>query len=275
MSTVDNTLYKKAKDSNAHHARAFQSHYDLAFEGSTSIESFSVKPVAFMRSPYGQKFAVPRQPGIASKVKSEIEFVPPYSDPQAFVGLESFSHIHVIFIFDKVTDEKFRPMIRPPRLGGNQKVGVYGSRSPFRPNRIGLSVMKLERVENRNGKTVLHVLGADLVDGTPILDVKPYIPFVDAIEDAVGGFATKPPLLKEVEYAPKATEIMHKHQLDIDALTQILAQDPRPAYKGEDDDKEYFALLMGFNVKFKVKDNKVIVLDLLNADTNEDAHKKP
>lgn len=227
------------------------------------MSTYNIEPIGFIRTPYGQKFAVPRQPGLASSAHCQIELVPPYSDPQAFIGLEGFSHIHVIFIFDKVEVDKFRPMIRPPRLGGNQKVGVFASRSPFRPSRLGLSVLKLERIENHNGKTILHVLGADMVDGTPILDIKPYIPFVDAISDAKGGFASAPPLLKEVYFEEEADRKIDLYKIDKALLEQILAQDPRPAYKGSDDSKPYFALLMGFNIKFKVIANQVIVIDVL------------
>lgn len=228
--------------------------------------SFNIEPIGVIRTPYGQKFAVPRQPGLASDVHCEIVLNPPYCDPQACIGLEGFSHIHVIFVFDKVEVDKFRPMIRPPRLGGNQRVGLFASRSPFRPSRLGLSVLKLERVENRKGKSVLHVLGADMVDGTPILDIKPYIPFVDAIEGAVGGFATEPPKLKNVVYSQKAQELLVKFKLDAQALDQILSQDPRPAYKGDEDDKPYFALLMGYNIMFKVSQDTVSVLDILECD---------
>lgn len=231
------------------------------------MDTFNLEPIGVIHTPYGQKFAVPRQPGLAAAVRCEIELLPPYCDPQACIGLEGFSHIHVIFIFDKVEVDKFRPMIRPPRLGGNQRVGLFASRSPFRPSRLGLSVLKLEKVENRNGKTVLHVLGADMVDGTPILDIKPYIPFVDALPDAVGGFAVAPPVLKQVVFSPEAEQQISALKLDRDSLVDILAQDPRPAYKGTEDDKPYFALLMGRNVKFKVSGDVVTVLELLPPET--------
>lgn len=228
--------------------------------------TISIEPIGVIHTPFGQKFAVPRQPGLAASAKCEIEFFEPYSDPQAFIGLEGFSHIHVIFLFDQIQLDHFKPMIRPPRLGGNKKIGVFASRSPFRPSRLGLSVLKLESIENRQGHTVLHVLGADMVEGTPILDIKPYIPFVDAITDAQGGFAIAPPPLKQVLWSTKALELCQKYKLSKQALDEILAQDPRPAYKGTEDNKEYFALLMGYNVAFMVQDNVVHVLDILNID---------
>lgn len=230
---------------------------------------FDIAPIGMIHTPYGQKFAVPRQPGLAADVQCEIELLEPYSDPQACIGLEGFSHIHVIFVFDQVpveqvSREHFKPMIRPPRLGGNQRIGVFASRSPFRPNRLGLSVLKLERVFKRNGKAVLAVSGADMVDGTPIIDIKPYIPFVDARYDAVGGYASVPPALKEVTYSAVALERIQNLRLDQHVLTQILAQDPRPAYKGEDDHKAYFALIMGFNVEFCVDGQKLHVVAIHN-----------
>lgn len=228
---------------------------------------FNLEPIGVIHTPYGQKFAVPRQPGLAADVPCEIELFAPYSDPQACIGLEGFSHIHVIFVFDQVPEEQvsaenFKPMIRPPRLGGNQRVGVFASRSPFRPNRLGLSILKLDKVLKRNGKTVLSVFGADMVSGTPILDIKPYIPFVDARTDAEGGYASEPPALKDVVYSEQALAKLKAHDVKQQVLTQILAQDPRPAYKDEDDHKSYFALIMGFNVEFLVTGNTLQVVDL-------------
>lgn len=222
----------------------------------------SMVPIGFIRTPYGQKFAVPRQPRLA-EVECEIEFYQPYCDPQAFIGLEGFSHIHVLFLFDREEVREFRPMVRPPRLGGNQRVGVFACRSPNRPNRMGLSILRLTGVDNRKGKTVLRVMGADMVDGTPVLDIKPYIPFVDSIPDAVGGFAQEPPALKQVQYSPEARDqlaIFNWSQSQVRALEQSLAQDPRPAYKGKAEDlKEYVAMILGVNVHFTVADNTVTV----------------
>lgn len=233
------------------------------------MESFNLEPIGVIRTPYGEKFAVPRQPRLVESTHCEIELFAPYSDPQACIGLEGFSHIHVIFIFDKISMEevaKFRPMIRPPRLGGNQRVGVFASRSPFRPSRLGLSILALDRVENRQGKSVLHVRGADMVDGTPILDIKPYIPFVDSIPDARGGFASVPPERKEVVFSLQAQAQLIAAHLDTQVLAEILSQDPRPAYKDSDDAKTYVALLMGYHVHFQVHGNTVTVITLEKAD---------
>ena len=229
------------------------------------MTAFTIEPIGRIRTPYGQKFAVPRQPGLAP-ARCEIELFKPYCDPQAVVGLEGFSHIHVIFVFDQEKEqESFRPMVRPPRLGGNQRVGVFACRSPNRPNRLGLSVLKLCAIENRNGRIVLKVEGADMVDNTPIIDIKPYIPFVDAIPEAQGGFATQPPPQKQVVYSATAqVQLSEPRFAALSAqralLNSILAQDPRPAYKlKEADSKDYAALIMGVNVHCSVSGDTITV----------------
>ena len=226
----------------------------------------TIKPIGFIKSPYLQKFAVPRQPGLVPTVISKIEFVPPFSDPHAFLGLEGFSHIHVLFIFDKAEYSEFKATVRPPRLGGNKRVGVFASRSPFRPSQIGLSVVKLEKIGEENGRAYLEVSGADLVNGTPIIDIKPYIPFVDAIPGAQGGFATEPPPLKKVEFTEHAADLLNKFLAkEQDAIEQILAQDPRPAYKNRgEDNKIYKVAFNNYDIAFKVEDLRVIVVDIID-----------
>lgn len=224
-------------------------------------KSFEVPVIGIMHSPYASKFAVPRQASLAPKVLSTISFYPPYGDPQAFIGLEGFSHLHVIFIFDQALEDKFRPMVRPPRLGGNRRVGIFATRSPFRPSHLGLSTVKLERIEHIDHKVQLTVSGADLADGTPIVDIKPYIPFVDAIPDARCGYASAPPPVKEVVFAPGVYELLLKLIPDnMEALMQVLAQDPRPAYKAlKDDEKIYHASLFGLDIMFKADERQVQV----------------
>lgn len=225
---------------------------------------FTIEPIGRIRTPYGQKFAVPRQPGLAPDAYGLIEFFSPYSSEDAFRGLEDFSHIHVIFVFDKAHQDKFHATVRPPRLGGNATVGVFASRSPFRPSSLGLSILKLIKVESIEGKVRLWVAGADLVDGTPIVDIKPYIPFVDSIPNAIGGFAKNPPDCFKVDYSEKALEKLS----DLDerhkrAITQTLSQDPRPAYKGDSDEKIYYALIYNRDLMFKVEDHVIKVLDVI------------
>ncbi len=227
-------------------------------------KSFTIEPIGRIRTPYGQKFAVPRQPGLAPDAYGLIEFFSPYAQEDAFRGLKDFSHVHVIFIFDRARQDKFHATVRPPRLGGNTSVGVFASRSPFRPSSLGLSILKLIKVESIKGHVRLWVAGADLVDGTPIVDVKPYIPFVDSIPDAVGGFAKAPPNCFKVEYSQQALDKLS----DLDArhrraISQTLSQDPRPAYKGESDEKIYYALIYNRDVMFKVEDHVIKVLDVI------------
>lgn len=223
--------------------------------------SYSLEPIGYISSPYKEKFAVPRQPGLAPDIISTINFYSPYNDELAFIGLESFSHLHVLFLFDKVEYTKFRPKVRPPRLGGNQSVGVFATRSPFRPNRIGLSIVEIKRIVKEKGKVSIEVSGADLVDNTPIIDIKPYIPFVDAKADAKGGFATEVPELLKVNYSDEALEFIKPlGDLKIKAIEQSLAQDPRPAYKDDEDQKLYQARLYNLIILFKVTDNEVMVV---------------
>ena len=225
--------------------------------------SLNLPLIGQVHSPYGQKFAVPRQSALVPDVVSELEFFAPYGDPQAFIGIEGFSHLHLIFYFHQVPAEEFRAMVRPPRLGGNLHLGVFATRSPFRPARLGLSIVKLERIYQVNGLVRLQVSGADVVDGTPIVDIKPYIPFVDALPHAQGGFASMPPKIKKVVFTSRAQQDLQALTArEFKALEQILAQDPRPAYKAEHDDpKIYYAKLFGYNVAFGVKADTVTVLE--------------
>lgn len=223
----------------------------------------NLSPIGYVSAPYGEKFAVPRQPGLAPHARSYLHFFKPYCDPQAFVGLEGFSHIHVIFLFDKVEYSTFKAMVRPPRLGGNRRVGVFASRSPFRPSRLGLSIIKLEQVLLKDGKVVLEVSGADLVDKTPILDIKPYVPFVDAVVDAKGGFAPNPPKLCTVNFSEQSLrDLAPLDHTELMAIKETLAQDPRPAYKGDESSPHiYGALLYGFDVHFTKDTQGITVLD--------------
>lgn len=227
---------------------------------------FSCPIIGYIKSPFADKFAVPRQPGLAPSAISQICFYKPYSDPKAFIALEGFSHLHLIFFFDKIEkEETFRAMVRPPRLGGNQHVGVFASRSPFRPSRIGLSVVELVEIKKHDGEISLFVSGADLVDGTPILDIKPYIPFVDAKLYAKGGFATEKPPLKQVIFKEGVRlKLKSLNTRELKAIEEILAQDPRPAYKaGTEDVKLYRAQLYNFEIVFSFHGDTVLVEDVL------------
>ena len=221
-------------------------------------DNINIDVIGVIKSPFKQKFAVPRQAGLSPSSKSTIEFYPPFSDPNAFIGLDGFSHIHILFLFDLAPYNEFKPTVRPPRLGGNKHVGVFATRSPFRPSRIGLSVVRLDAIEIKKGRAILHVSGADIVDGTPIIDIKPYIPFVDIKNEAKGGYANEKPPLKDVIIA-KDVDTSFLYDFEIDTIKEVLGQDPRPAYKGSDDKKEYQALVCDCDIRFFVYETLVSV----------------
>jgi tRNA-Thr(GGU) m(6)t(6)A37 methyltransferase TsaA len=220
-----------------------------------------------MHSCFKEKFGVPRQPGLVKAAPGIIEFFPEYSREEAFRGLGAFSHIWVLFLFHQNLCEQWRPTVRPPRMGGNQRAGVFATRSPFRPNHIGMSVVALDRVEIAESRMLLHVSGIDLVEGTPVIDIKPYINYVDAIPNAKSGFAEEAPVRQlQVEFTPQAQQQCEQLAADYpdlnELITQLLALDPRPAYTDEDDDKIYGMRLYDFDVKWRVRGSKVFVLEL-------------
>lgn len=217
-----------------------------------------MKVIARIQSDFKSKFGIPRQSGIVEELKAKIIFEPEYRDPNAVRGMEDFSHLWLIWQFSKVSKEKWSPTVRPPRLGGNKRIGVFATRSPFRPNPIGLSSVKIEKIEfsSKEGP-IIHVLGADLMDGTPLYDIKPYLPYVDSHPEAKGGFAT--PYYEHVievifpgEYLARVPEDKR------DALKKVLQQDPRPSYQ-DDEEKIYGMCFANLEVKFKVK-NKILTV---------------
>ncbi len=220
-----------------------------------------VHTIAHIRTDLPEKFGVPRQSGLVPQLRGTIVFEPDYRNPDALRGLEGFSHLWVIFRFHKAERETWSPTVRPPRLGGNRRMGVFATRSPFRPNAIGLSCVKLEgvRLDEQLGP-VIEVRGADLVDGTPILDIKPYLPYADCHPEAAGGF-TEPlnaePLQVECDEALLAglTEAQKA------GLQGVLSCDPRPRYQ-EDPERVYGLAFAGRNVKFTVKDGVLTVLSV-------------
>jgi tRNA-Thr(GGU) m(6)t(6)A37 methyltransferase TsaA len=229
------------------------------------MQSFNFKAIGIVHSPYREKFGIPRQPGLV-KAEASLELLPPYNRAEAVRGLEGFSHIWLTFVFHGVQQQGWRPTVRPPRLGGNQRVGVFASRSTHRPNPIGLSVVELVGIEQGEGAVVLRLKGGDLLDGTPVLDIKPYIPYSDAIAEARSGFAPAPPEAGlEVVFRPEAQrdcEVYARKHHDLELLIRgVLAQDPRPAYKGQDDgEREYGVALYDMNVRFRVDGRRVEVL---------------
>lgn len=217
-----------------------------------------IKPIAFVKSDFKEKFGIPRQSGRAPSAIARIEFERDYSDLDAFREIETFSHLWIIFDFSKAHKDGFSPLVRPPRLGGNRKVGVFASRSPFRPNNLGLSSVKFISLEkNDDGKVILTVSGADLLDGTPVYDIKPYLPFTDCHTDAVGGYADNQVGYKlDLVLPDNIGEFFSKEQLS--ALKECLEDDPRPSY--QDDGKVYGMRFSDYNVKFTVTDKTLTVL---------------
>lgn len=218
------------------------------------------KPIAYIRNGFSAKFGIPRQSGLAD-VKSVIVFEPEYRMPEAFRGLEEYSHIWLLWEFSEAIRQEWKPTVRPPRLGGNQRMGVFATRSPFRPNPVGLSSVRLEQIEwNREDGPVLIVSGADLMDGTPIYDVKPYLPYVDSHPEAEGGFAGK---VKDYELAVEFEEECRQvlTQEEAETLRQILKQDPRPAYQNMPE-RIYGMEYAGMEVKFRVEDEVLSVFHI-------------
>ena len=218
-------------------------------------------PIAHIRSDFGEKFGIPRQSGLVEELTATVIFEPPFRDLSALRGLEGFSHIWLIWEFSKARRESWSPTVRPPRLGGNQRLGVFATRSPFRPNPIGLSCVRLVEVgQDRELGPVLTVAGADLMDGSPIYDIKPYLPYADCKPAAVGGFAAQP---KEAELTVDCPpELLHSvPEEKRAALLAVLAQDPRPQYQS-DPTRVYGMTFAGLEVRFQVEENRLTVAEI-------------
>ena len=209
-----------------------------------------IRPIAYMHSDFPEKFGIPRQAGIVRELESLVVFEPEYRDAQALRGIEGFSHLWLIWQFSAAVTECFSPTVRPPRLGGNVRMGVFATRSPFRPNSLGLSCVELKAVQERPGLgTVLVVRGADLMDGTPIFDVKPYIPYADCHPEARGGFAPDAGATLQVEIPEAFLEKIPADKRT--ALRGVLANDPRPRYQ-HDAARVYTMDFAGLTVRFSV-----------------------
>ena len=210
-----------------------------------------MRPLGRVESCFEEKFGTPRQSGLVPAAHGRVVF----SDEvpaEACRGLAEFSHIWLVFLFDRVKAGEEHWLVRPPRLGGNEKMGVFATRSPFRPNRIGLSLVRLESV----GEGFLEVSGLDVVEGTPVLDVKPYLPYVESVPEAEGGFASEAPERLEVIFSDDVRGVLKDEQFRL--IKEVLAVDPRPAYHG--DDRVYGCRISGLEVKWKVVDGRVLVL---------------
>ena len=235
-----------------------------------------IQAVAYCRTPYKQKFGIPRQPGLVSAARGFVELAPPFNQIDAVRGLEQYSHLWLLFCFHENLAAGWKPTVRPPRLGGNEKLGVFATRSTFRPNGIGQSVVKLHAVHTHNGKVSLEISGMDLLDGTPIIDIKPYIPFSDSIENAQGGIAQEAPVLANVYFNEQAQIQLEKYQQNpayprlAELIEGVLAQDPRPAYKkAKADPKLYQVALYDLDILWIVTDAGIKVIELRASTINQ------
>ena len=222
-----------------------------------------IKQIAYIRSDFVEKFGIPRQSNLAG-TRAEIHFLPEYQNADALREIEAYDYLWLIWEFSEVVRENWSPTVRPPRLGGNKRCGVFATRSPFRPNPIGLSCVRLLGIEKRPEKgMVVEVEGADLMDGTPILDIKPYLPYVDCMPDARGGFADRVKgYALEVEIPEKLLLKLPNEQQG--CVREILAEDPRPSYQN-DPDRVYGMEYAGYEIKFRVKDYRLTVCEIERA----------
>ncbi len=226
---------------------------------------YPLTQIATIKSPFTEKFGTPRQAGLAPSVQAKVVFFPEFASAEALRGLSEYSHIWLLFIFHQNWQKGWQPTVRPPRLGGNKRVGVFASRSPFRPNPVGLSAVKLLKVNSQTGDFSLEVEGADLIDGTPIIDIKPYVRYADSFPEAISGFAQEAPqAILEVEFSSTALAqlqaLKHKNPPLEDVIRETLSLDPRPAYRRQsDDEREYGVELDGYNIRWHVVADKVLV----------------
>lgn len=225
------------------------------------MQDVTIQVIARMRSDFPSKFGIPRQSGLVDSLRSTIVFEPEFRNADALRGIEGFSHLWLIWQFSEAVRSDWSPTVRPPRLGGNARMGVFATRSPFRPNSLGLSSVKLLGVEHTQDLgTVLHVGGADLMDGTPIFDIKPYIPYSDCHSEAAGGFAdSAKDFLLNVEFPPELLKLLPPDKQSVAIL--VLSHDPRPSYQ-RNPDRVYGLPFAGWDIRFTVKDDTLTVCDL-------------
>ena len=236
-------------------------HRNIHWKGGADME-FSIHPIATMRSDFPTKFGIPRQSGLVGSLRSTIVFEPEFRNPDALRGLADFSHIWLIWQFSEAVRSQWTPTVRPPRLGGNTRMGVFATRSPFRPNSLALSCVRIIGLEQteENG-TVIHVAGADLMDGTPIFDIKPYIPYSDSHPEALGGFtSTAKDYLLQVDFPQNLLEVLPKDKQE--AVLELLSHDPRPSYQAQSD-RIYGLSFAGFDIRFSVENDVLHVKEIV------------
>ncbi len=233
------------------------------------MTQYTFEPIGHVSSCFKEKFGIPRQPGLIPEARGILVIAPAYSRPEAFRELADYSHIWLTFVFHANQQSPWKPRVRPPRLGGNQRVGVFASRSPFRPNPIGLSVVRLERMELDPKRVRLHLSGIDLLDGTPVLDVKPYLPYADAIADARSGYAPVAPQERyRLDFKPAAEKTLsglppdEAEQLRT-LIRRILVLDPRPGYRrGEAEERRYGMRLLDYDLHWQIDGDRLWVISL-------------
>ena len=225
------------------------------------MQEVTIQVIARMKSDFPTKFGIPRQSGLVDELRSTIVFEPEFRNADALRGIEGFSHLWLIWQFSEAVRSDWSPTVRPPRLGGNTRIGVFATRSPFRPNSMGLSSVRLLGVEEtKEYGTVLHVGGADLMDGTPIFDIKPYIPYGDSHPEATGGFTdTADEFLLKVDFPSTLLEMLPQDKQE--AAIGVLSHDPRPSYQ-RSPERIYGLPFAGFDIRFRVQDNHLTVLEL-------------
>lgn len=225
------------------------------------MSQFTFEQIGVIRSPYKEKFAVPRQPGLVQHGNGELHLLAPYNQADAVRGLEAFSHLWVLFIFHQTMDGGWRPTVRPPRLGGNARMGVFATRSTFRPNPVGMSLVELKGIRCHKDQVILQLGSLDLVDGTPVVDIKPYLPFAESIPEAQAGYAQQAPgAAVDITF----TADVERQLLQLESqypgikafIAEVLSQDPRPAYRKEEEaGKQYAVWLYDFNVRWRVTES--------------------
>jgi tRNA-Thr(GGU) m(6)t(6)A37 methyltransferase TsaA len=234
-----------------------------------SANAYTFNPIACVHSCFKEKFGIPRQPGLVPAARATVEMLPPYDEAEAFRGLSEFSHIWLLFVFHAVPADRWKPTVRPPRLGGNRRLGVFATRSAFRPNPIGQSVVRLDGITHRKGRVTLQISGVDLLDQTPVLDIKPYLPYADALSSVRGGFAAEAPRREcRVRFSAQAESVLQiatqRHGYDLLGLvTDLLAHDPRPAYRGSGsgDRKHSYAMrIEDLDIEWCVTGKEIVVM---------------
>lgn len=231
------------------------------------MDSIQVQTIARISSPFTEKFGIPRQPGLAPSITAEVILEPEFSSPEAVAGLEQCSHVWLLFIFSRAVDQGWKPRVRPPRLGGNEKLGVFASRSPFRPNHVGMSVVELLDIQTTGKSVVLKVRGADLLDGTPIIDIKPYLPYADSLPEATYALASGAtkldlPLQLSTEAQQQLSQIATDYPSELkQQISELLACDPRPAYQ-QDPERIYGVRLYDLNIRFQIRETSIDLLSI-------------